>query len=206
MGLFRRRSETYNEQMLREAGLAGAVIPEPTPVSDATTTPAPPPAPVVPGPNWSPDLLHHGRLGPKEWDAAVTVTAPGLAGDRIEFVTLPDGDVIVSEEEGDGDVSPLADAIEEHVSPPYRAVANRQRDDLWGVGARQIEVAQIPFPDADSLELSRKDSWEERRVDGEPADVRIPELERLGDRAGADFFVKAERIDGDFWEVRVSAL
>jgi hypothetical protein len=195
VGLFRRREESYNEQMLREAGLTldfdrGR---EEAPAAD------PPP-------------FHLERGDPtvrgldRQWDAATTVTAPGLTGDRIEFTTLPEGDAIVGEEEGEGDVSPLADAIEEHVSPPYRAVAARQRGDLWGVGAKSIEVARIAFANADSLELSRKDSWDELRVDGEPADASIPELGRLGERAGRDFYVKAERIDGDFWEVRVSAL
>lgn len=193
MGLFRKRDETYNEQMLREAGLLldyqreDALKPEPTLLAKA-------------------GLPDGAGVGPSDWDATAAVGASGLTGDRIEFTTLPDGDVIVGEEDGDGDVSPLADAIEEHVSPPYRAVATRQRDDLWGVGAKRIEVARIEMPDADSLELSRKDSWDEVRVDGEPSDASIPELERLGRQAGADFYVKAERIDGDLWEVRVSPL
>ena len=41
------------------------------------------------------------------------------------------------------------------MSPPYRAVASRQDGDLWAVGAKRIEVAQIAFPDADKLELSQ---------------------------------------------------
>jgi hypothetical protein len=198
VGLFRKREESYNERMLREAGLLDWQ-------REDTKTPEPEPADGEPPP------FHVERGDPvlrgpdRQWDAATTATVPGLTGDRIEFTTLPDGDTIVSEEAGEGDVSPLADAIEEHVRPPYRAVAARQRGDLWGVGAKAIEVARIPFPTADSLELSRKDSWDELRVDGEPSDASIPELERLGERAGRDFYVKAERIDGDFWEARVSA-
>ncbi len=47
----------------------------------------------------------------------------------------------------------------------------------------------------------------ELRVDGEPTDAAVPvELQRLGERAGRDFCVEAQRIDGDFWEVRVSPL
>lgn len=194
MGLFRKRDETYNEQMLRAAGLLAAQQEKPEELETEPTLLA------------RAGLPDGAGVGPAAWDATSMVTAPGLPGERIEFTTLPDGDVIVSEEDGEGDVSPLADAVEEYVSPPYRAVASRQRDDLWGVGAKRIEVAKISFPDADSLELSRKDSWEETRVDGEQSDASIPELERLGERAGADFYVKAERIDGDFWEVRVSAL
>jgi hypothetical protein len=42
-------------------------------------------------------------------------------------------------------------------------------------------------------------------VDGEPSDARVPELDRLGERKGANYCVEADRIDGDFWEVRASA-
>ena len=83
---------------------------------------------------------------------AITVTAPALAGDRVEFTAIPNGDVIVDEESGNADLTPLADAVERHVSPPYRAVGHRQDGDLWGVGAKRIQVAQIPFPDGDKLE------------------------------------------------------
>ena len=152
-------------------------------------------------------LPHDLRVGPKEWDAAVTVTAPGLAGDRIEFTTIPNGDVIVREESGDADISPLADAVETRVSPPYKAVAARQDGDLWAVGAKRIEVAQIPFPSGDKLELSRFVDDQELRVDGEASDAAVPpELERLGERVGPDFLVEAERIDADLWEVRATAL
>lgn len=198
MGLFRRRNETLNEQLLREAGLDPAQVlgdsPPPPPVEPPKSLPAR--AGVVDG----------SGVGPKEWDAAVTVSVPGLAGDRIEFTTIPNGDVIVSEETGDADVSPLADAVESRVSPPYRAVGQRQDFDTWAVAAKRIEVAQIPVPDGDKLELSRHGDHEELRIDGEQSDEAVPpELERIGDAAGADFYVEAERIDGDLWEVRVTA-
>ena len=197
MGLFRRRGETYNKQMLREAGLI-----EGDQQPDGQSTPEFDP---FPGP--SPTDLHGLKAEPREWDAATTATAPGLSDDEVAFVALPGGDLIIEKEEGSGDLSPLADAIEQHVSPPYRAVAARQEGDLWGVCAKRIEIAQIPFPDGETLELSHKDSWEELRIDGQPSDGRIPyKLEQIGERADTDFFVKAERIDGDFWEVRVSAL
>jgi hypothetical protein len=199
VGLFRRRKETLNEQLLREAGLDPAQV-----LGDQQ-----PPALLEPPTS----VLHTlgvpdgSTVGPKEWDAAVTVDAAGLPGNRIAFTTLPNGDVIVSEEAGDGDVSPLADAVERRVSPPYRAVAARQERDLWAVAAKRIEVAQIPVPTGDKLELSRNGGEEELRVDGEPSDAAIPEeLERLGERAGSAFLLEASRIDGDLWEVKVTAL
>jgi hypothetical protein len=197
VGLFRRRQETLNEQLLREAGLDPSQV-----LADPPTPPEPPRS--LLGRAGLPDGT---GVGPKEWDATVAATAPGIEGDRVEFTTLPAGDLIVSEEQGNADLSGLADAVEEQLPPPYRAVGTRQDGDLWGVGAKRIEVAQIPFADGDTLELSRKDSWDEFRVDGEASDATVPRaLVALGEAAGTDFFVKAERIDGDLWEVRVSAL
>jgi len=200
VGLFRWRSETLNEQLLRQAGLDPA---------QALGDSPPPPPPFEPPKSVlaAVGLPDGSGVGPKEWDAAVAVAAPGLVGDRIEFTTIPNGDVIVGEESGDADLSPLADAVERSVSPPYRAVAARQDGDLWAVGAKRIAVAQIPFPDADKLALSQHGDDRELRVDGEPSDASVPrELEQLGAAAGDSFYVEAERIDGDLWQVRVSAL
>jgi hypothetical protein len=205
VGLFRRRHETLNEQLLREAGLDPAST-----LGEAAPRPqAPEPSPSVLTTVAQPHGLsaHSLRLGPNEWDACVTATVPGLAGSRIEFTTIPNGDVIVSEETGDADVSPLADAVERRVDPPYRALAARHDGDLWAVGAKQIEVAQIPFPQGETLGLSRNGADEELRVDGEASDAPVPrELERLGEDTAESFYVEASRIDGDLWEVKVTAL
>jgi len=202
VGIFRKR-ETYNEQMLREAGLDRVVFKAPQP--------GPEPEPVADRPPSFGDVggLEHldTRGAPAAWDTTTTVTAPGIQGDHVEFTTLPNGDLIVVEGDADSELSPLADAIEERVSPPYKAAASRQDGDLWGVGAKRIEVAQFAFPDADTLELSESDGETELRVDGEPSDASPPvELPRLGERTGGDYCVQAQRIDGDDWEVRVSPL
>jgi hypothetical protein len=188
VGLFRRRRETYNEQLMHDAGLDQVRFEQPTVLEELG----------IP--------IGRTRGETPDWDFSVTVTTPGLGGDRIEFTTLPDGDVVVAEEKGDADVSPLADGVEKELSPPYQAFAARQEGDVWTVVAKRIEVEQIPFTDGDALELSRRDSWHELRVDGEQSNARIPDLERLGKRVGSDYFVKAERIDGDLWAVRVTAL
>lgn len=200
MRLFRRRRETLNEQLLREAGLDPAQALGDTPPPRAPLEPPKSLLAVAGVPDGS-------GVSPKEWDAAVAVSVPGLAGERVEFTTLPSGDVIVSEETGDADLSPLADGVERHVDPPYRAVASRQAGDLWAVGAKRIEVARIAFPDGETLELSRNGADEEFRVDGEPAGAPVPsELERLGETAADSFYLEAGRVDGDLWEVRVTAL
>jgi hypothetical protein len=197
VGLFRRKRETYNEQLLREAGL------DPAHLFGETPPPLEPPKSVFAAVG----LPDGSGVGPREWDATATIAAPTLLGDRVEFTTLPNGDVIVGEEDGEADLSPLADAVEQDLTPPYRAVGARQEGELWAVGAKRIEVAQIPFGVGDSLELSSKDSWKELRVDGESSDAAVPAaLEAVGRRAGPDYYVKAERIDADFWEVRVTAL
>jgi hypothetical protein len=198
VGLFRRRNETLNEQLLREAGLDPAQV-----LGDSRPRPIQQP-PSVLAALGVPD---GSSLGPKEWDAAVTADVPGLAGNRIEFTTVPDGDVILDDETGDADLSPLADAVEQRIGPPYRAVAQRQDGDLWAVAARRIQVAQIAFPDGDKLEFSHHDDHGELHVDGQPSDALVPpELERLAETSGDSYYVEAERIDGDLWEVRVTAL
>ena len=199
MGFFRRRNETLNEKLLREAGLdPPQTLGEPQP---------PPPAPGPPVSVLAAAGVPDGsRVSPREWDATAVVRAPDLAGERVEFTTIPDGDVIVGEEAGDTDLSPLADAVERHIDPPYRAVAARQEGDLWAVGAKRVAAALIPFPAGEKLELSWNGSDAELRVDGEPSDAAIPpELAELGEAAGACYFVEALRIDGDLWEVRVTA-
>ena len=208
MGLFRRKQETLNEQLLREAGLdAAPVSGEPTTVSE-TRPDFPPPGP-PPFPTGDISLGRSGRFagGSGDWDAVVTAKAAGLAGDQLEFTTLPNGDVIVEREKGNGDVSPLADAIEQKIEPPYHAVASRQDGDLWGVGAYEIEVAEFALAAGDAVELSVNDGTREVRVDGEPSDAEVPELVRVGEAVGGpNYCVEAKRIDGDFWGVEVSAL
>lgn len=138
----------------------------------------------------------HGMQRVREWDATQTVEAPGIEGDAATFVVLPDGSVLV-EEGSDSSLQPLADAIEQDLQPPYRARAARQRGDLWAVQARRIDVKQIRnAPDGDSIELTRDGLM----VDGERTFGSVPELEGLGD------VVRAERLDGDLWEIKASKL
>jgi hypothetical protein len=198
VGLFRRRQETLNEQLLREAGLDPA---------QALGDP-PPPMPLEPPKSLYSKLgLPEGSGGgPRQWDAVATARAPGLAGEQVEFVTLPNGDILVEQGKGDGDLSPLADVVEKKVDPPYRATATRQEADLWGVGATEIWVAEFRLAEGDAVEVTENDGVQEVRVDGEPSGAEIPELVQFGKEAGADYCVEAKRIDGDFWEVEVSAL
>jgi hypothetical protein len=137
----------------------------------------------------------HGVQRAREWDATLTTEAEGIDGDAATFVALPDGTLLV-EEGPDSSLQPLADAVERELKPPYRARAARVDGDLWGVQARRIRVLEIPDQAGDSLELTS----EGLRVDGQRVFGSVKELEGLGD------VVRAERLDGNLWEVRASAL
>jgi hypothetical protein len=198
LGLFRRRRETLNEQLMREAGLDPAQAAAPIPASPG---PQPFPAGDI-------HLGWRGRVGsgPLEWDVVVTMKAPDLSGNEVAFTTLPDGDVIVDREEGDADLSRLADALEQKIRPPYKALGARHADELWVVGAKRIRVATIQLEEGDAIELTAHDGAREARVDGKPSDVELPELEQLGEQEGPNYCVEATRIDGDLWEVEATAL
>ena len=151
--------------------------------------------PQDPRPQWQETGIH-GLQRPREWDATVTAEAPEIEGDAVSFVVLPDRTVLV-ESGPDTSLEPLAAAVEQALQPPYRARAVRQSESLWAVQARRIEVVAIPDgPDGDAIELTPEGVL----VDGQRAFGSIPELEELGD------VVRAERLDGNLWEVRAERL
>ncbi len=186
MALFRRKQETLNEQLLREAGLddVSQALRDPPPVSEP---PDPGPFPVG-NANLGGQSSRRPRRG---GETMVTLRAAALPGDRIEFTTLPDGDIIVDEAKGDGDLAPCAEAVERHVDPPYRAIAVRQGGDLWAVQASRIQVAKFEFAEGDAIVLSgerrhRGSSGRRRAERGAGARARAarragrPELLRRG--------------------------
>ena len=186
MGLFRRKP--LHERLLEEGGLD-------RPQADAR--------PVVGGAR---ETGIHGIARQREWDAVATVQAPNIAGDELRFEVLPDRTVIVEEEEGDVPLAPLADAIERELQPPYRARAVRQSADLWAVAARSIEIVRLPDREGERLELSSHAGERTLSVDGAREFGTIQELEKLGAGRHADYVVRAERLDGDWWEVTVDPL
>jgi hypothetical protein len=140
----------------------------------------------------------HGLQRLREWDAVLTVEAPGLEGDRARFVALSRDVLLV--EEGPDDVEQLALAIEGRLAPPYRAEAVRRDRDLWAVGARSIEVAELPGVGGSEIELASHGAERTLVVDGEPAFGTIPALER------PEQVARARRLDGETWEVVVDKL
>jgi hypothetical protein len=179
-----RRREPLHEKLLREAGLAQG------------------------GPATPPDLLGrlagagiHGLHRLREWDVVVAVDAPALEGERVEFVTLPDGSLVV-----DGDVDPalLADGVEAELPPPYQAEGVHRDGTLWAVAARSIRVVELPaHVVGEELELVVRGEERTLTIDGFRSFGTVAELEALG---SAEFVVRGRHLDGRLWEVDVSPL
>lgn len=163
------------------------------------------PAPFVdPGPHWG-NAGIHGVPRPRRWDAVASADASGLSGDEVHFVALPNGDLVVEEDEPPDTLAPLADAVEQTIQPPYRAEAVRQGDEVWAVAARRVEVAEFEA-DGEEIELVSNEGTLTLTVDGERPFGTIPELERLGASEGDSYVVRARRLDGNLWEVNASPL
>jgi len=163
--------------------------------------------PLDPGLNWlAAGITGIPRL--REWDAVATVEAPGNPGDEVEFLTLPDGKVVVEGGTTTIDVASIAMGLEGMIEPSYRAVAVR-RERLWAVGARRIEVARLePDPGGDDLELTWDGTSLALVVNGVPAGPsRASALERIArERERGSYAAHAHRLEGDLWEVLVLRL
>jgi hypothetical protein len=141
----------------------------------------------------------HGVQRTREWDAVTTVSAPELEGERIEFVALA-GDRLVPVGGGEGDLHPLAVAIDRDLAPPYRAEAVRRDTGLWAVAARRIEVVRLPNTAGREIELTSHEGERTLLVDGERTFGTIPQLER------DQHVVRATWIADDAWEVEFHPL
>jgi len=162
------------------------------------------PAPVDPGPHWGATGIH-GVPRPRRWDAVASAEASGLHGDEVHFVALPNGDLVVDEDEPDDTLRTLAEAVEASLEPPYRAEGIRRDGDVWAVAARKVQVAEVEAP-GDELELVVSGGERTLAVDGERGFGSIPELERLGEQLGPAYVVRARRLDDRLWEVEANAL
>jgi len=151
--------------------------------------------PELPRPPWDASGIQ-GLHRARQWDAVTTVQAVGLPGEKIGFVALPDGRLVA--EEGGGDLTPLAAALD--LAPPYRAEVVHQSDELWALAARRIEIVELPCVQGEHIELASNGEERMLRVDGERVFGSIPALER------PDHVVRAQRIDGDLWEVETDPL
>jgi len=201
---FWRRSddEPAHERLARDAGID---LTREVPESDS---PSPfPPGQRVPFTGAIREPGIHGIHRLREWDAVATADAPGLVGDELEFTVLPDGTALVDDAIPEGAVGPLADAVEESLSPPYRAKAVRRDGDVWGVAANRMEVVEVA-EDVAGNTVSLVVQGENRTllVDDRPAWESVPTLEAYAVGRHRDFVLHAERLDGDLWSVKVNPL
>ena len=148
-----------------------------------------------------PETGIHGIPRERQYDAVAATDAPGAEGSSARFVGLEDGSLLV--EEGDGDLTPLADAIEQDIARPYRANAVRRSETQWAVAAHRLRVVELPEPGGDEVELAIRGEEKTLVVDGNRSFGTIPELEQL---AEGDAVIRAARLDGTLWEVRVDPL
>jgi hypothetical protein len=175
-----RRGESLHVRLAREGAVSLGVEPEPQgrPSWDAAT--------------------EHGGQRPREWDLVTAVDAPELHGERAAFVALSRDELVV--EDGPGGIGSLAQAVERGLEAPYRAEAVRRHGSLWAVAARAIHVVELPGVAGEEIELTLRNGARTLLIDGQPAFGSIPTLER------PEHVVRARRIDGAVWEVRVDPL
>ena len=151
------------------------------------------------------DVLHGGK--PRQWDAVGTAEAPGLPGDTLEFTALPDSILLVDDELPEDALSPLAEAVEQSIAPPYRARAVRSEGDLWAVAANVIQVVELAEEiSGDIVSLAVQDGERTLTVDERPGWESVPALEKIGAAVHPDFVLIAERLDGNLWAVEVNPL
>jgi hypothetical protein len=210
MSWFHRRDETLNEKLQREADDSKGESAVEESVEGGTSEAEAQPKPDVElsgaiPPGWraygSPGVGH-----PPGNDVFATAAAPELTSDSRTFTTLPDGTLIV-DESCEEDLSPLADAVEKHVRPPYTAFAQRREDGLFYISARPIKVARFTA-DGDDLELTSVDGVRTYSANGETTDPTLaPDaLAELGAARSPDYVARATRIDDDFWETSIIPL
>jgi hypothetical protein len=148
-----------------------------------------------------PETGIHGIPRERQYDVVAATEAPDVEGDAARFVALEDGSLLV--EEGDGDLTTLADAIEQEIARPYRATAVRRGETTWAVAAHRLRVVELPEPGGDEVELVVNGDEKTLVVDGNRSFGTMPELEELAD---GDAVIRAARLDGTLWEVRVDPL
>lgn len=199
MGLFRRAQPLH-----RRLADAGGLSLGTAPADEAS------PALAAEPPGWDGEQRGevgiHGVSRARRWDAVATTAAPGLEGDAVHFTALPDGTLLLEEDEPAAALAPLARAVEATLKPPYAAEGVRRGRETWAVGARRIVVVSVPGLDGERAELAVRGDERSLAVDGRRRVARAPGLEAVGERHGAEYVVRATRLDGDLWEIESAAL
>jgi hypothetical protein len=213
VGLFR-RDRPIHEQLAEAGGIevdfdadprmqpAAASLPAEADAAGADDSFPDPPA------NWQNRVvdLHGQPTRERRWDVVTTAEAPDLMGNSVKFTAIPDGTLVMDEDEPDDSLAPLADAVEASVRPPYRAEAVRQNRTRWSVAAVRINVVEAIGLEGDEAELVTTDESSTLTIDGRAVYGSVPAFERVGEAHGSTYVVRAERIDGDLWQVEALPL
>jgi hypothetical protein len=211
VGLFR-RAKPLHEQLAEEGGLD--LLDDPRAESqDLGEAPSEESgqmsiAEMVMGPHLAADLLAiHGIPRAREWDAMATVEAPDLPGDSVEFVALEDGTLVVDDDLPDDALTPLADAFEGRVPPPYHGFAFRQNDDVWSVAALRVGTLEVPedIP-GDQVDLVVNEGERTLLVDEAESKADVSSFEAYAAQQFGSFVLHATRLDDTLWEVTVLPL
>ena len=148
----------------------------------------------------------HGVPRARRWDAVATAAAPGLRGEHVHFVALADGTLVVEEDEPD-------DALRR--SPTRSRRASRRPTGRRRCGAartpgrsppRASRSSRCRGSSGDQAELVVTRDGRTLTVDGRTRLGHAPALERIGQAEGTEYVVRAERLDGDLWEVEATPL
>ena len=208
MGFFK-RERPIHEQLAEEAGLdidglddelargAAEELPEGSSLLK-----------MLPGPSALSEILAvHGIPRDREWDAMASAEAPDLPGDKLEYVALEDGTLIVDEDFPEDALTPLADALEGQIRAPYHGYALRQEGDVWSVAAKRVQIVEIPEDvPGDEVEMTLHDGSQTVVVDGADSSAGIPSLEAFASQQFGSFVLHASRLDDTLWEVTVLPL
>jgi hypothetical protein len=136
----------------------------------------------------------------------VSLLAPEVAGDYAIFVALPERLLIVEEQEGDSDLSVLADAIEKRLQAPYRARALRVDERRFVVVASEIETVELPGLDGEELVVfALPDGQRTAVLDGGSHQLTSPEVEAILEES-APCLLRLENVDESVWEVSIDLL
>jgi hypothetical protein len=136
----------------------------------------------------------------------VSLLAPTVAGDYAVFVALPERLLIVEEQEGDGDLGVLADAVDKRLEAPYRARALRVDERRFVVVASQIETVELPGLDGEELVVfALPDGQRTVVLDGASYQLASPEVESILEES-APCLLRLENVDESVWEISLELL
>jgi hypothetical protein len=141
----------------------------------------------------------------RTWDAVVSAHAPDLTGESVTFTALDDGTLVVDQDVPDDSLAPVADAIEQMLTAPYRAAAAKNEGDVWTAVAETVRIVELPDIEADEIDLTVVDGERTLTVGGEVTIRSLPPLDALAEEHDS-VALHAERVDGALYAVDVFPL